>query len=51
MSEKPPLFDRFPDTRRSWDRRQFIAAAAAGTTVVALGGLFVLAGDDLTRKA
>ena len=51
MREKPPLFERFPETRRGWDRRQFIAAAAAGTAVVAVGGVFVLAGDDLTRKA
>lgn len=58
MTDKPPtadpheLFARFPAARRSWDRRQFLQAAAAGTTIVALGGsLFVLAGDDLTREA
>lgn len=52
MPETPPRFDRFPALRRSWDRRQFIAAAAAGTTVMAVGGVMcALAGDDLTAKA
>ncbi len=52
MSDKPTLFDRFPETRRSWDRRQFIAAAAAGTAVLAVGGVMcAIAGEDLTKKA
>jgi DMSO/TMAO reductase YedYZ molybdopterin-dependent catalytic subunit len=52
VPEKPPLFDRFPETRRGWDRRQFLKTAAAGTAIVAMGGaLFTLAGDDLTKKA
>jgi DMSO/TMAO reductase YedYZ molybdopterin-dependent catalytic subunit len=47
-----PLFDRYPEAARSWDRRQFLQSAAAGTAVVALGGvLWRLAADDLTRKA
>ncbi len=54
--ETPPqretMFSRFPEVRRSWDRRQFIAGAAAGTTVIAMGGVMcALAGDDLTAKA
>ena len=51
-SDPPLLFERFPEVRRSWDRRQFIAAAAAGTAVFAVGGaMCALAGDDLTAKA
>lgn len=47
-----PLFDRYPEAARSWDRRQFLQSAAAGTAVVTLGGvLWRLAADDLTRKA
>jgi DMSO/TMAO reductase YedYZ molybdopterin-dependent catalytic subunit len=47
-----PLFERFPEVRRSWTRRQFISAAAAGTAVFAVGGaMCALAGDDLTAKA
>ncbi|HVV87286.1 MAG TPA: molybdopterin-dependent oxidoreductase [Kofleriaceae bacterium] len=46
------MFDRFPERRPGWDRREFIKTAAAGTAIVAVGGaLFTLAGDDLTRKA
>jgi DMSO/TMAO reductase YedYZ molybdopterin-dependent catalytic subunit len=41
-----------PDVRKMLDRRAFIRNAAAGTAIVALGGgLYYLAGDDLTRKA
>jgi len=44
--------DPTPDVRKMLDRRAFIARAAAGTTVLALGGgLYYLASDDLTRKA
>ena len=47
-----PLFDRYPEAAKSWDRRQFLQTAAAGTVVVALGGaLWRLAADDLTRMA
>ena len=47
-----PDLDRYPDTRRTWDRRQFLQNAAAGTALVALGGaLYRIAADDLTRAA
>jgi len=47
-----PDLDRFPELRRSWDRRTFLRNAAAGTALAALGGaLYRIAGDDLTRKA
>ncbi|MEZ4400712.1 MAG: molybdopterin-dependent oxidoreductase [Kofleriaceae bacterium] len=47
-----PLFDQYPEAARSWDRRQFVKTAAAGTVIAALGGaLWRIAGDDLTRKA
>jgi DMSO/TMAO reductase YedYZ molybdopterin-dependent catalytic subunit len=49
---KRPDLDRFPELTKTWDRREFLKSAAAGTAIVALGGaLFRLAGDDLTRKA
>lgn len=51
MSERPD-FDRYPELKRAWDRRQFIKSAAAGTALMALGGaLFKLAADDMTREA
>lgn len=51
MADRPP-FDRFPDAAKSWDRRQFVKTAAAGTAVTAFGGAFwYLASDDLTKKA
>jgi DMSO/TMAO reductase YedYZ molybdopterin-dependent catalytic subunit len=41
-----------PDVARSEQRRDFIKKAAAGTVLVAVGGgLYRLAGDDMTRKA
>lgn len=51
MPDRPDL-DRYPELKRAWDRRQFIKSAAAGTTLMALGGaLLKLAADDLTREA
>jgi DMSO/TMAO reductase YedYZ molybdopterin-dependent catalytic subunit len=51
LSERPD-FDRYPELKRAWDRRQFIKSAAAGTALMALGGaLFKLAADDMTREA
>lgn len=45
---KAPL----PDLERRLERREFIKKAGAGTLLVALGGgLYRLAGDDLTQKA
>jgi DMSO/TMAO reductase YedYZ molybdopterin-dependent catalytic subunit len=47
-----PDLQEHPETRRTWDRRQFIRTAAAGTALVALGGaIYRIAADDLTRKA
>ncbi len=47
-----PDLERHPETRRSWDRRQFLRNAAAGTALVAVGGaLYRIAADDMTRKA
>jgi DMSO/TMAO reductase YedYZ molybdopterin-dependent catalytic subunit len=49
---KRPDLDRHPELARTWDRREFIRTAAAGTAIVAFGGALVrLAADDLTRKA
>ncbi|MCX5745120.1 MAG: molybdopterin-dependent oxidoreductase [Proteobacteria bacterium] len=49
---KPPDFDRHPELRPGWDRRQFIRSAAVGATIVAVGGaLLRVAADDLTRSA
>jgi DMSO/TMAO reductase YedYZ molybdopterin-dependent catalytic subunit len=46
-----PSDDR-PEIARRQDRRRFIKQAAAGTLVVALGGgIYRIAGDELTRKA
>jgi DMSO/TMAO reductase YedYZ molybdopterin-dependent catalytic subunit len=51
MPDRPDL-DRYPELKRAWDRRQFIKSAAAGTTLMALGGtLLKLAADDMTREA
>ena len=51
MSRRPDL-DRYPELKASWDRRQFIKSAAAGTAFMALGGALVrIAADDLTRSA
>lgn len=47
-----PLFDRYPEAARSWDRRRVLQTAAAGTAVAVFGGaLWRLASDDLTKKA
>ena len=47
-----PLFDRYPEAARSWQRREFIRTAAIGTAVVTMGGaVWCLADDDLTAKA
>jgi len=47
-----PDLDRHPELQNSWDRRQFIKSAAAGTALMALGGaLLRIAADDLTRAA
>ncbi len=44
--------DDTPEVLRLRERRDFLKTAAAGTAVVALGGvLYRLAGDDLTRAA
>jgi DMSO/TMAO reductase YedYZ molybdopterin-dependent catalytic subunit len=40
-----------PEVRRGIARRRFIAGAAAGTVVVAFGGLALLKDDQATRKA
>ena len=51
MSDRPD-FDRYPELKAAWDRRQFIKSAAAGTVFMALGGALVrIIGDDLTREA
>ncbi len=51
MSDSPDL-DRYPELKRALDRRNFIKSAAAGTTLMALGGaLFRIAADDLTKQA
>jgi DMSO/TMAO reductase YedYZ molybdopterin-dependent catalytic subunit len=41
--------DEFPELAASLQRRRFLLAAAAGTAVAALGGTYVLAGDDDPR--
>jgi DMSO/TMAO reductase YedYZ molybdopterin-dependent catalytic subunit len=47
-----PDLDRYPELQKSWNRRQFVKSAAAGTALMALGGALVrLAGADLTREA
>jgi DMSO/TMAO reductase YedYZ molybdopterin-dependent catalytic subunit len=47
-----PDVDRFPELAKSWDRRQLLKSAAAGTALAAFGGaLFRIASDDLTRAA
>jgi len=47
-----PDLDRHPELQKSWDRRQFIKSAAAGTALMAFGGaLLRIAADDLTRAA
>jgi DMSO/TMAO reductase YedYZ molybdopterin-dependent catalytic subunit len=47
-----PDFDRYPELKAAWDRRQFIKSAAAGTVFMALGGALVkIAADDMTREA
>jgi DMSO/TMAO reductase YedYZ molybdopterin-dependent catalytic subunit len=47
-----PDLDRYPALQRSWDRRNFIKSAAAGTALMALGGaLLRIAADDLTKLA
>ncbi|HEX4422500.1 MAG TPA: molybdopterin-dependent oxidoreductase [Kofleriaceae bacterium] len=47
-----PDFDRYPELKSAWDRRQFIKSAAVGTAFMALGGALVrLAADDLSREA
>lgn len=40
MAERPDL-DRYPELKEAWDRRQFIKAAALGTTFIAVGGSLV----------
>ena len=50
MSDEPDL-DRYPELASSWDRRNFIKSAAAGTAFMALGGALVrIAADDLTQE-
>lgn len=47
-----PDLARYPELQRSWDRRQFIKSAAAGTALMALGGtLLRIAADDLSKQA
>ena len=41
--------DPFPELTRSFERRRFLRAAAAGTVIVALGGTYVLASDNDPR--
>ena len=51
VSDSPDL-DRHPELQKALDRRNFIKSAAAGTTLMALGGaLFRIAVDDLTKQA
>jgi DMSO/TMAO reductase YedYZ molybdopterin-dependent catalytic subunit len=51
VSTRPDL-DRYPELKRSWDRRSFIKSAAAGATMMAVGGaLLRIATDDLTKSA
>ncbi len=40
-----------PDAARLLARREFISRASAGTVITALGGLWVLAGDEAIRAA
>lgn len=40
MADKPDL-DRYPELKEAWDRRQFLKAAAVGTTFMAVGGSLV----------
>jgi DMSO/TMAO reductase YedYZ molybdopterin-dependent catalytic subunit len=52
VSSRHPDFDRYPELQRSWDRRNFIKSAAAGATMMAIGGaLLRVATDDLTKAA
>jgi DMSO/TMAO reductase YedYZ molybdopterin-dependent catalytic subunit len=47
-----PDLDRYPELQQRWQRRQFLKTAAAGTALVAIGGVLArIAGDDLTRAA
>ncbi|MBA3542189.1 MAG: molybdopterin-dependent oxidoreductase [Deltaproteobacteria bacterium] len=47
-----PDIDRYPEMQKAWDRRQFIKSAAAGVTMMAVGGsLLRIAADDLTKEA
>ncbi len=49
---RTPDLDRYPELAKSWNRRNFIKSAAAGTALMALGGaLLRIAADDLTRAA
>jgi DMSO/TMAO reductase YedYZ molybdopterin-dependent catalytic subunit len=50
MSNEPK--DPDDEVKRRLDRREFIRKAGVGTLIVAIGGgVYRLAGDDLTRKA
>jgi DMSO/TMAO reductase YedYZ molybdopterin-dependent catalytic subunit len=40
MANTPDL-DRYPELKDAWDRRQFLKAAAIGTTFIAVGGSLV----------
>ena len=40
MADRPDL-DRYPELQAAWDRRQFLKAAAVGTTFMAVGGSLV----------
>jgi DMSO/TMAO reductase YedYZ molybdopterin-dependent catalytic subunit len=52
MSDDRPDLDRFPELKRSLERRQLLKAAAGGTVILAAGGMLArLAGDELTKKA
>jgi DMSO/TMAO reductase YedYZ molybdopterin-dependent catalytic subunit len=51
MADRPDL-DRYPEVARTWQRRNFIKSAAAGATLMALGGALVrVAASDLVRQA
>ena len=51
MADRPDL-DRYPALQAAWDRRQFIRAAAIGTTFMAVGGSLVrIASAEIGKAA
>jgi len=52
VSSPRPDLDRYPELKKTWDRRQFLKTAAAGTALMAFGGALVrIAADDMSRAA